>query len=517
MHLGHAVPNIWYRASLVFPGADGTQRMTGVTLPGAPLVVAGSNGRVAWGFTNSQGDWADLVVLEPDPRDPEAYLTPEGPRRLERVTETIRVKGEPDETLEVLSTIWGPVIDEDHRGRRRALAWVPLRPGGITLAAFRMEGVRDVEEALSLAPEVGIPHQNFVCADSAGRIGWTIIGRIPRRVGFDGRLPTSWADGTRRWDGWLRPEEYPRVVDPPGGRIWTANARTMEGEALDVLGFGNYDIGARARQIRDDLRELEEATEADMLRVQLDDRALFLERWRNLLLETIGTAPADPRLEEARRLVETWGGRAAVDSVGYRLVRAFRDRVSRAAFEPLLAPCRDADERLDYTGRRPNEGHRQWEGPLWALVTERPLHLLDPRFESWEGLLDASFEELLDALTEDGAALAERTWGERNTVLFRHPLSRAVPALGRWIDLPSRALPGDGNMPRVQYPFAGASERLAVSPGREADGYYHMPCGQSGHPLSPHYGDGQEAWARGEATPFLPGRAAHVLTLRPAP
>ena len=28
-----------------------------------PLVVAGSNGRVAWGYTNSEGDWADLVVL----------------------------------------------------------------------------------------------------------------------------------------------------------------------------------------------------------------------------------------------------------------------------------------------------------------------------------------------------------------------------------------------------------------------------------------------------------------------
>jgi penicillin amidase len=383
------------------------------------------------------------------------------------------------------------------------------------MAAIEMEDVRTVDEALNLAPGAGIPHQNLVCVDSTGHIGWTVIGRIPRRVGFDGRLPTSWADGTRRWDGWLRPEEYPRLVDPPEGRIWTANARTMEGDDLDVLGFGNYDLGARARQIRDDLRELEGATEADMLRVQLDDRALFLERWRGLLLETIGTTAADPRLREARRLVEAWGGRAAVDSVGYRLVRAFRDRVSRAVFDPLLAPCREVDADLDYTGRRPIEGHRQWEGPLWALVTERPLHLLDPRFESWEDLLVASLDEVLDALTEEGAALTARTWGERNTVPFRHPLSRAVPALGRWLDLPSRALPGDGNMPRVQYPFAGASERLGVSPGREEDGYFHMPCGQSGHPLSTHYRDGHEAWVRGEATPFLPGPAEHALTLRP--
>ena len=62
----------------------------------------------------------------------------------------------------------------------------------------------------------------------------------------------------------------------------------------------------------------------------------------------------------------------------------------------------------------------------------------------------------------------------------------------------------------------GASERFAVSPGREAEGYFHMPGGQSGHPLSPYYRAGHEAWVRGEATPFLPGPAERSLTLVPA-
>jgi len=70
-------------------------------------------------------------------------------------------------------------------------------------------------------------------------------------------------------------------------------------------------------------------------------------------------------------------------------------------------------------------------------------------------------------------------------------------------------------MPRVQGADFGASERFAVSPGREHEGYFHMPGGQSGHPLSPHYRDGHSAWARGERTPFLPGPAQHRLTLRP--
>jgi penicillin amidase len=484
-----------------------------VTLPGAPFLVAGSNGRVAWGFTNSEGDWADLVVLEPDPASPDRYLTPDGPRALERHVETIEVAGGKPEALAVESTIWGPVIDRDAAGRRRALAWVALREGGLNASLYRMETARDLDEAQALAAYVGIPNQNFTVADHAGRIGWTIIGRIPRRVGHDGSVPTSWADGANGWNGWLDAAEYPRVVDPPAGRIWTANARVVGGDELAKVGVGGYDLGARQGQIRDDLLAIPKASEADMLRVQLDDRAVFLGHWQKLLLDELGpdAVAGDPRRAEVRRLVEAWGGRASIDSVGYRVVRAFRDEVRKRVLDPLLAPVRARDPRHVHRGAAPNA---RWEGPVWALVTQRPAHLLDPRYPSWDALLLDALDEVVTDLAKIGP-LAGRTWGERNTTLIRHPLSRAVPRLSGWLDMPRLQLPGDSNMPRVQAPMHGASERFAVSPGREELGYFHMPCGQSAHPLSPHYADGHEAWAKGERTPFLPGPAVNVLTLVP--
>ena len=70
-------------------------------------------------------------------------------------------------------------------------------------------------------------------------------------------------------------------------------------------------------------------------------------------------------------------------------------------------------------------------------------------------------------------------------------------------------------MPRVQEGDFGASERFSVSPGHEDQGYFHMPGGQSGHPLSPYYRAGFMEWARGEPLPFLPGKAEHTLTLQP--
>jgi penicillin amidase len=120
---------------------------------------------------------------------------------------------------------------------------------------------------------------------------------------------------------------------------------------------------------------------------------------------------------------------------------------------------------------------------------------------------------VVDELGAGTGGLAARTWGERNTTRIQHPLSRAVPLLSRLLDMKPRALPGDTAMPRVQGPSFGSSERFAVSPGHEEQGYFHMPGGQSGHPLSPYYGAAHSAWENGEMTPFLPGPAERTLTL----
>ncbi|MFQ5700521.1 MAG: penicillin acylase family protein [Acidobacteriota bacterium] len=522
MHLRLAVPNIWYRASFEYPrpgappGSGPPVRVTGVTLPGVPIMIAGSNGQVAWGFTNSYGDWVDLVTVEIDPNDPERYRTPAGPDRFEHHREVIEVRGRPGETLDVLSTIWGPIIDHDHLGRPRALRWIAHEEHTVNSEMIGLETARTIEEALAVANRTGAPPQNIVVAGRDGRVGWSIMGAIPRRRGFPtvmaARLPVSWADGTHGWDGWLPVERYPRIILPPSGRIWTANARVVEGAMLKMLGDGGYDVGARAGQIRDRLLELDKASEERMLEIQLDDRAVFLQRWHDLALDVLTPEAVrdHPLRREFRKYVENWGGRAAVDSVGYRLVRAFRLFAGVEAFDPLTSECKKADKRFNLFEIS------QWEAPIWTLVTEKPRHLLDPRFETWDDLFLDAIDSTLKALAADRVPLARRTWGQRNTTRIAHPFSFAAPSLGRWLNMPVQQLPGDNDMPRFQSPAAGASERMVVSPGHEERGIFHMPGGQSGHPLSPHYADGHAAWAAGKPTPFLPGPAVHELVLRPA-
>jgi penicillin amidase len=508
MHLGLRLPNIWYRLRIRVEGGEPLD-VSGASLAGTPAVVAGSNGHVAWGLTNSEGDWVDLVILELDPADPGRYRTSDGYRSFEEHREIIRVRGDADVALTVRSSIWGPVLDVDARGRPRALNWLAHYPEATNLELLQLERARSVYEALEAAPRTGIPPQNLMLADDKGNIAWTIVGRIPRRRGYDPRVPASWADPGRGWLGWLAGSEYPVVVNPPRGAVWTANARVVDGEDLEKIGHGAYALGTRAGQIRDWLLNDDGLGIDDMLTIQLDDRALLLHRWQRLLLALLepDNLAGKPTRAVIRRHVEAWRGRASVDAVGYRLVREFRRHVRERVFDALVLGCGEMGGSVRY------EGMPQSEGALWRIIEERPAHLLEPRFESWDALLLAAADEALGGcgdLEPDAC-----TWGEANTVHIRHPLSVALPILSPWLDMKPEQLPGDMYMPRVQHGIHGASERFAVSPGDEQAGYFHMPGGQSGHPLSPYYRAGHGDWSRGEPTPFLPGPPEYRLRLDP--
>ena len=512
MHLGLRLPNVWYRARLMVEGtAEPPRDLIGVTLPGLPFLIVGSNRHVAWGFTNSYGDWTDLVRVEVDPSDPRRYFVGETTESFDVRRERIDVRGGASESIEVRSTRWGPIVAEDSQGHPLALAWTAQEPRATNLRMRDLELATTVNEALSIANRAGIPVQNFVAADAAGHIGWTVMGQVPVRANYDSTLPASWRAPGTGWVGWREPDEYPRIIDPPSGRLWTANARTLDAIAwLQFLGDGGYDLGARAAQIRDDLLALPAATAADFAAIQLDDRALFLMRWRDLLLDVLDPASlaGHPDREAARALVEGWSARAATDDVGYGIVRAFRLQVRKDVFDALTAPAR---ERYPQSEFNPSP---QFEGPLWQLVTQRPPHLLDPRHATWKDELLAAVDAAVDSLKQQCGS-PNCTWGEQNVLAMRHPLSAALPLSSHWLDMPAQPLAGDAAMPRVQHPGFGASERLVVAPGHEEQGMLQMPGGPVDHPLSPFYGAGHDAWARGEPMPLLPGKTTHTLLLRP--
>jgi penicillin amidase len=500
MHLGLRAPGLWFRVRLRYPdpqAAGGQVDISGFSLPGLPAVIVGSNGHVAWGFTNSYIDTADFRN-EPATAPVTVH------------EERIAVAGQDDVVFPVRETAWGPILHTHADGSGDALRWVAHLPGAVRLDFADMARAGDLDQALRVADRAGIPAQNLVIGDRSGRIAWRLIGARPDRgpgCAAAGYAPAR-NDACAPWS--LRSDAAPALIDPANHRLWTANGRVLDGGALAVAGNGGYDLGARARQIRDLLAVQDRFDEHDLLAIQLDDRAVMLQRWW-ALLQQITAHSSDPALQRLHAANAHWEGRASVDSVSYRITRGFRGKVLDAVEGALLAPAR-AQLGADYLPPRLPE----LEGVVWPMLEQRPAHLLPPGIDSWDALLAKAARELEADLASQGP-LAQRRWGERNTASICHPVSRALPAFARRaLCMPAEPLPGDRDMPRVQAPDFGASQRMVVSPGHEADGIVHMPGGQSGHPLSPYWGAGHEDWVHGRPSPFLPGKAQHVMTLVPA-
>src|SRR5690606_13646180 len=278
---------------------------------------------------------------------------------VERHVERIAVAGGDAVEFDIEETAWGPVVERLDDGRALALRWVAHLPGSINLGLADLATAANLDEALALADRTAIPTQNLVIGDRDGRIAWRLLGPLPvRAAGCDPRAPaptapappvsTPPAAATAPGPGVAHAAPAPAVAanDPPTGaeappacppwpaatdisplaaspafeRIWTANARVASGDELARIGDGGYDLGARARQIRDALHARDRFTEADLLAIQLDDRAVLMGRWWRLLRSL--DDEASPALHELAAAAGDWSGRASVDSAGYRIVRA---------------------------------------------------------------------------------------------------------------------------------------------------------------------------------------------------
>lgn len=501
MHLNLRLPNIWYRAQLIV--AHEGLNVVGATLPGLPLIVTGSNGFVAWGFTNSYADTANLVRI--DAAREGRYLTASGPRAFEYFDFPIRVRFGADEWVSMQETVWGPVVEA--AGENVSIFWAGSHfPANLSL--IELERAQTLEAALTAANNAHAPAQNIVIASSDGRVAWTIAGDLPEFPANDGFAPAVSSQLAAIQPAKLPPERLPRVVATENGIVWSANNRTMGGNAFARLGDGGLSEDARAWQIKKGLMERADWREKDHLALQLDARAYYLDRWSELLLETLQASDA-PGLQAIIPMITNWGGEAVPDSADYRFVNDFSEAVIARLASRLLKPVIDQYPEFEPWRLRLDQ-------PMYQIASEKPDYLADPELGTIDAELEMVALEVLKHLTQDGKRpIEEAVWGERNFLDIDHPITLLAPFLSPWLNQEGTPLPGDMHTPRASRAGFGASVRMVVSPGREESGIFHMPGGQSGHPLSPHYEDTTDAWIKGEPLPLLPGPAEHTLRILP--
>ncbi|WP_214660502.1 penicillin acylase family protein [sulfur-oxidizing endosymbiont of Gigantopelta aegis] len=504
MHLTLRVPNIWFRASWYLE--DG-RRVTGVTLPGTPAMVVGSNEHIAWGFTNSYGNWGDIIVLQTN-ADETQYQSAEGWKNFTVYKHLIESSNGSDKELLTIETQWGPVIGRNHKGQLLAHQWLAYSPNATNLNLLVLEKSDSVKDALDVAKSLGMPPQSIVIADNEGHIGWTIAGLIPKR---------DEAAMTGGWQDYEQANDYPILSDPDSHRIWTANNRLFSAKTLSHIGFEGGDLGARAQQVRDGLLAKTQFKETDFLAIQLDNEAKLLARWRQLLLdvltaknihEVISKGQVESMLAVLKKEPILY---AKPDSVAYGLVKSFRKVITKNTLGWVFETLEKQHPKLFKASLLT----KLIEYPVWELVQNRPVHLVPANYANWALFFQASAEQAYNIVTDNGQYdLATQSWGVRHKIDIQHPLSAALPELGFFLDMPDSPLSGDTDMPKVLGHHFGASVRMVVAPGQEQKAIMHMPAGQSSHPLSSYYSSGHQDWVDGKASAFLPGETKWVLELQ---
>ena len=315
-HLGLTAPSTWYLAHLSWPGVD----VVGATLPGMPGVVLGHNGRVAWGFTNTGPDVQDLFVESVHPLDESRYLAPDGWRAFDVRRERIRVKDGEDVVLDVRESRHGPVLGDmsrepgefDRSDEVLSLAWTALREDDLTLqAGLGLAHARDWESFVANVRDFHSPQQNVTYADVDGNIGYLAPGLIPVRRGHrherPGTMPRPGWEADHDWQGFVPFEELPRVYNPAGGTIVTANHQIVPDHYPHHLTF-EWAGGYRAQRIMEKLAERGRHDVAGFRALQQDRISLFARALLPRLRGIAVPSEAGETAARARALLDGWDG-----------------------------------------------------------------------------------------------------------------------------------------------------------------------------------------------------------------
>jgi penicillin amidase len=529
-HLAVATPSIWFECHLNAPG----YHASGVTLPFSPGVIIGHNERIAWGFTNTEGDVMDLYLerLSEDGTSAE-YNGEWEPLRIHREEILVRGREEP-EVLEVRESRHGPLLDSYMVGiadpviversitRPYALRWVGADQGIQPSVIHALNTAGSWDEFREAVEGWSCPGQNIVYADVDGNIGYQLTGSYPIRRKGDGTVPVpGWTD-EYEWDGWVPFDELPRAFNPEDGFLVTANNKMHDEGYRHNLGR-DFLPPYRARRIAQMICERAVHDAESFARMQTDTVSLPASE---LLPSLLSIEPANDRQKAGLVMLSEWDHDVAADSAAAALYEVWNKHIALRVLRPLF----DNEQLLTHF-----YGRRQWTNAFQYQVLPNLLAYptarwwgrngAEARDEALREALDSALDELTGAL---GDEMAEWRWGALHKARFAGRLA-LIPDLADLFTAGEVEMGGDEQTVNQGLFEPGWSYDVVVAPSWrqildlsdwDASIGTHT-VGQSGNPASPHFADLLPVWGSGEHHPLPFSREAvdrhaqKTLRLRP--
>jgi len=516
-HLPLMLPSIWWEFNYV--NIHTGESLYGVAFPGTPICEIGMNNFIGWSATITANDVNDFYIEKLSP-DGSSYLFNKTQwRKIEQVTEVIKVKGAPDCLMTVNFTRHNYTGDNfqcpiytSYKNHAVSVKWTGFDPDpGIILAFYKMAHSMNVTQFQNALKLYTCPGQNFVFGSIQGDIGMFPTARYPVRNAtgsikdsdgfFKGIFLLNGSNGEDEWTGYIPFEWIPQKINPDQMYLASANQRTVNTTEYKkyYLSF-TYDDGYRARSINRYLSAAKphSITIDDMQRLQADTFDVAASVFIPYLLEAVkaryGGTISDPWLKQTIDVLTSWNrsgtymDRAEVaPTIWYKYIdlfinATFYDDYAKKNLTGAMFPLVPSLENL--MCYHPDS---KWFNDTYTSQTENSTDIMLLA-------LNRTIKALRTSLGDD---ITEWKWGRVHQMDIQY-LMGVIPQF----NIPKYPTDGDDwtiNVAAGYNVHAGPSMRMIIDFSHLAKndtyvGFLSYPGGQSGNPLSPHYRDSFELW-----------------------
>lgn len=494
-HLGFSLPSLWYTCHL----SVGEDNVVGVTFPGSPIVVIGHNNHLGWGITNMQADAVDYFVETMHADDPMQYQHRGQWKPVTRITEEIAIRGEPNETLLIDSTVHGPIVNRDER--IITMQWSGLGGSTEMVGFWEMGRARNLNEFLSAADKITVPAINLAYADAEGNIAIHSCGDLPLRLPGQGRIPMDGASGDNDWRGMIPRSELPLAVNPAEHFVASANGRPASIGYPHYLGW-MWDPSYRIRRINDMLSSAEGLTIDKMRAIQNDAHDKAAERFLPSLCDALqASPPKGSYAQQAAEVLSQWNYVASTEAIAPMIWLRWMDHYRKLTWDDEWN-SRGIEKRGGSWGFTGNN-HREPMLEVFEYMTrKKPAsewfdNRHTPEVETRDDIAIMAFEKATAELqAQFGDDLSKLRWGDINQLKVRSLTGEdAFARSGGPVPGTSFTVnPGSGG----GTVGGGASFRMIIDFGDPTTSVGVYPGGQNENPESPHYADQIPLWATGE-------------------
>ncbi len=490
MHLAFGLPGIWYEAHLITPNIN----VSGLLLPGIPIVIVGANEFVAWAFTNVMADDADFYIEKINPNNPDQYLYRNTYKEMEIRKHVIKGKEKQEEFL-IKKTIHGPVVSSIYPLKTEevfSMRWTAYDHFLSAVALHMTNHAKNIDEIEKAIEYFKTPGQNWVYADKYGNIGFTAAVAIPIRKGFNGLLPMPGWTGEYEWSGYVPTNQQPKLRNPDSGWIATANNKHSSNYPYVISNYYHYPD--RYERIKEFLSSKEKISIEDVQKLQADIYSKLAEDILPIfLLELEDFDFSLENSKESFQILKKWDYITHVNSVGSSVFHVMLKYVLKNTFEKHLGT-----EYFEYYLKK-----------QYIPVNALRIIIKDPnsswfddpntdRKETRKEIIHKSFSDALKELQTISGNVNQWKWGKIHSLEFFHPFGRSkllrhffnrgpYPVSGSISTVSPMDFYLNQNLPfRVR---SGASERYIMLPGNTDKSLRIIPTSITGNPMSPFYGN----------------------------